>query len=186
MRYFRILAILGSLLFCLNDGFTFVPIRPLLPQWISNHFSALGGNFGGSFIPPNTIQQKIGEHQERSFNSLNIFANISTSNSSKFDLNQMNYTSWKGWWEEKSARNSGLIVYLVPSMLAQLLVLQHTFPLVFSRFLQYVPPEILFLSVSSLNSQVFRVVGAVLWSTVFVGVGMMFFDSLIAGLMISV
>ena len=60
-------------------------------------------------------------------------------------------TGFKEWWEVKSKGRSGLLVYLVPALIAQISILRRVTPFIFGITSQYIDPINLFTYYSLKN-----------------------------------
>lgn len=73
------------------------------------------------------------------------------------------------WWYQQSRDRKGLLIFLVPALVAQLQLLRATVPFFFDKFFTFCHPS-LFLGIAALSTpQVVRAVRTGLWS--FVGLG---------------
>ena len=170
-------------------SFSIIPFRipsfPSAPSWLNNFdISRRLGNFGrppdgSSFLS----QADDGRNDATPLSA--VFQNI-TSSIHKYKFPNpvqlsFNFTSWKEWWDENTIERSGLFVYIFPAILAQLVVLNTAFPVVLSRLLEYVPSEMLGLSVLLLNANSQKFINSLAWTSVFTGIGFMFYDTLLTG-----
>eukprot|EP01039_Chlorochromonas_danica_P011093 gene11093-12356_t len=84
------------------------------------------------------------------------------------------------WWYQQSRDRKGLLIFLVPALVAQLQLLRATVPFFFDKFFTYCHPSI-FLGIAALSTpQVVRAVRTGLWSCVGLGALGMVGDMLFA------
>lgn len=90
-------------------------------------------------------------------------------------------SSTKTWWNLNTANRSGLLIYLVPAVLSQLIVLDKALPFVINRVVQYVQPTFIALlfSLSSLRS--IRLVQTIMLASISTGIACMLVDTYQAG-----
>ena len=85
------------------------------------------------------------------------------------------------WWSVHTSGSRGLLVYLIPSLLNQLAVLQAAVPFCMDRMSQYLQPVYIFTSLLLLRRNGPALVQAVLWGSVACGLGFMLADTYNAG-----
>ena len=85
------------------------------------------------------------------------------------------------WWNVHTSGSRGLLVYLIPSLLNQLAVLQAAVPFCADRLSQYLQPIYMFTSLLLLRRSGPAVVQSVLWSSIACGLGFMLADTYNAG-----
>eukprot|EP01041_Mallomonas_annulata_P008737 gene8737-18056_t len=183
-------------------GFSFVPFRITLPKFpgFPNNVKlpSFGnwqgfGKFGAGRGPPSIpfLNEILDDSEKYRNGILMAIANVTTrnnnNNNNKSNIISLNPNknfmkfSLKEWIDNKIANRRGLLVWLLPALYAQMVVLRAAFPFVYNRMMQYIQPELVALSLMLSTATGSRVVQTGIWTSVFIGTGFMFYDTLAAG-----
>jgi hypothetical protein len=127
------------------------------------------------------------------FNNINFNVNDENHNSTPFyayTLFQSNHTaiklieyindskqnlSLKKLWEEQTKGESGLLIFLLPTLAVQLKLFYAIIPFFVDRLVQYLQPISLITSIVLLNSFGFNFIQTSLWSTIILGIFLFFY-----------
>jgi hypothetical protein len=121
-------------------------------------------------------------HSNSSMSGVVVLQPVDTKNVSRSQFNDTPAASSNSttipemidWWEKKTAKRKGLLIWMVPAVLGQLIVLNRAVPFVIDRLSQYMQPIFIMTSLLLWQRNGPIAMQALLWSSIALGIGCMF------------